>query len=213
MFGNGTPPAATVIVEYFPPGPTFIVRATSHINTSISGTLIQSFGKRAAQATSSMPDPKTFWRGFFARGGVDSGMVVATADFLFEAGEFEHVAEFLDANLDSGVVVRPWVYEALALAREAGDGDPKEVLRLQDMAAYLRKTSEGDAEPHPDRRTLLRLQGFHILSERNGTNGQTFLGVAGASGGGGHPAGPAVMSKTINGMLTLKSGSSGSYPG
>jgi hypothetical protein len=58
-------------------------------------------------------------------------MVIATADFLFEAGHPKHAAEFLKANLRHGVVVRPWVFEALALALEASGGDPKEIQRVR----------------------------------------------------------------------------------
>ena len=58
-------------------------------------------------------------------------MVIATADFLFEAGEFNHAAEFLKANLRYGVVVRPWVFEALAVALEASGGIPKRFQRAR----------------------------------------------------------------------------------
>ena len=47
-----------------------------------------------------------------------AGLVIATADLLFESGNFKHAAEFLKANLRKGIVVRPWVYEALAIALE-----------------------------------------------------------------------------------------------
>ena len=67
-------------------------------------------------------DPTKVWNDAFAKGGVDQGLVIATADFLFESGEFKHAAEFLKANLRQGVVVRPWVFEALAVS--SGFGPP-----------------------------------------------------------------------------------------
>src|SRR5204863_5569808 len=82
-------------------------------------------------------DPTTVWNEALAKGGVDTGMVVATADFLFEAGKFDHAAEFLKANLRAGIVIRPWVYEALAIALEASGGDPNEISRARLSAVSL----------------------------------------------------------------------------
>jgi len=88
-------------------------------------------------------DPTTVWNEELGKGGVDAGMVVATADFLFEAGHFQHAAEFLKANLRRGIVVRPWVYEALAVALEASGGDPDEIRRARLSAVSL---DPGDAQ-------------------------------------------------------------------
>ncbi len=76
-------------------------------------------------------DPAKVWNEALAKGGADPGVIIATADFLFEAGEFAHAAEFLKANLRQGVVVRPWVFEALAVALEASGGDPDEIQRVR----------------------------------------------------------------------------------
>ena len=76
-------------------------------------------------------DPNKIWNEAIAKGGATPGMVIATADFLFEAGHFKHAAEFLKANLRQGVVVRPWVFEALAIALEASGGDPEEIRRAR----------------------------------------------------------------------------------
>jgi hypothetical protein len=76
-------------------------------------------------------DPQKVWQEAFAKGGAGSGMVIATADFLFDAGEFKHAAEFLKANLRYGVVVRPWVFEALAVALEASNGSPEEIRQVR----------------------------------------------------------------------------------
>src|SRR4029453_829418 len=85
-------------------------------------------------------DPKKVWQEELAKGGVDAGMVIATADFLFECGKFEHAAEFLKANLRHGIVVRPWVYEALAVALEASKESPEEVRRARLSAVALDPT-------------------------------------------------------------------------
>src|SRR5207253_11020176 len=76
-------------------------------------------------------DPHVIWEDAFAKGGIEPGLVIATADFLFEIGQPYHVAEFLKANLRHGVVVRPWVYEALAVAMEQTGGDPEEIRRAR----------------------------------------------------------------------------------
>src|SRR5205807_2192008 len=82
-------------------------------------------------------DPTKVWNEAIGKGGVTPGMVVATADFLFEAGQFLHAAEFLKANLRAGIVVRPWVYEALAVALEASGGDPDAIRRARLSAVSL----------------------------------------------------------------------------
>jgi len=76
-------------------------------------------------------DPTKVWNESFAKGGATAGHVIATADFLFESGEFKHAAELLKANLRYGVIVRPWVFEALAVALEASGGDPDEIRRVR----------------------------------------------------------------------------------
>ncbi len=82
-------------------------------------------------------DPHVIWEEAFAKGGIDPGLVIATADFLFEAGQPYHVAELLKANLRHGVVVRPWVYEALAIALEMTKGDPEEIRQARMSAVAL----------------------------------------------------------------------------
>ncbi|MBI3410031.1 MAG: VWA domain-containing protein [Planctomycetes bacterium] len=82
-------------------------------------------------------DPTKIWNEALAKEGVDPGVIVATADFLFEAGKFDHAAEFLKANLRKGIVVRPWVYEALAVALEASNGDKEEIRRARLSAVAL----------------------------------------------------------------------------
>ncbi len=81
-------------------------------------------------------DPTKIWNEALAKGDVEPGMVIATADFLFETGHFLHAAEFLKANLRYGIVVRPWVYESLAVALEAS-GDPDGARRARLSAVSL----------------------------------------------------------------------------
>jgi tetratricopeptide (TPR) repeat protein len=82
-------------------------------------------------------DPAKVWQEALAKEAIEPGLVIATADFLFEAGKFDHAAEFLKANLRQGVVVRPWVYEALAVALEASGGDRDEIRRARLSAVSL----------------------------------------------------------------------------
>src|SRR5205085_8743790 len=66
--------------------------------------------------------------------------VVAVADFRAEHKRFDHLAEFLKANLRLGIVVRPWVYDALAVALEASGGSPEEIERARVSAVDLEPT-------------------------------------------------------------------------
>jgi tetratricopeptide (TPR) repeat protein len=86
-------------------------------------------GKGGAAVKEEDIDPKTIWEDALAKSGGDPGLVIATADFLFEHEKYEHAAEFLKANLRLGIVVRPWVYEALAVAMEAAGGYPADEIR------------------------------------------------------------------------------------
>ncbi len=85
-------------------------------------------------------EPTQIWDAALDQGGVNAGLVVATADFLFQYGHVKHAAEFLKANLRHGIVVRPWVYEALAIALEASGGDAEEIRRARLSAVALDPT-------------------------------------------------------------------------
>lgn len=61
-------------------------------------------------------DPKAIWQDALARGGAEPGIIIAVADHLAMNLEWLHAAEFLKANLRQGIVVKPWVYESLAIA-------------------------------------------------------------------------------------------------
>jgi hypothetical protein len=82
-------------------------------------------------------DPKKVWQATLAQAHFEPGMIIATADFLVERGKFEHSAEFLKADLRNAVVVRPWVYEALALSLRLGKGSLEEIERAELSAIDL----------------------------------------------------------------------------
>ena len=71
-------------------------------------------------------------------------------------GYGRHTVEFLKANLQQGIVSRPWVYEALTMALKATKASADEIERAQlsmidvspdDPAAYL-KASHALSEDH-----------------------------------------------------------------
>jgi hypothetical protein len=94
-------------------------------------------GKKALAADRPLSDPKKIWQEALAKGVNDPGLIIATADFLAQNGMYEHVREFLKANLRQGIVTRPWVYEALALALEASGGSPEDIERARVSAVDL----------------------------------------------------------------------------
>ncbi|MEI7688260.1 MAG: hypothetical protein WCL32_24915, partial [Planctomycetota bacterium] len=104
------------------------------------------FKGKAGKALPLNIDPKV-WDGVLAEGNVPPAMIIATAETLFEQPDKKHVAEFLKANLRRGIVVRPWVFEALAIALESSGGDPEEVRRARLSAVALDpKDAEGFLE-------------------------------------------------------------------
>jgi hypothetical protein len=85
-------------------------------------------------------DPKKIWQDALAKGVNDPGLIIAVADFLAQCKLYDHVAEFLKADLRQGVCVRPWVYEALALALEESHGAPEDIERARVSAVDLEPT-------------------------------------------------------------------------
>jgi len=92
-------------------------------------------------------DARKVWQEALANGVENPGLIIAAADFLFEHKFYDHAAEFLKANLRQGILVRPWVYEALAIALEASGGSPEEIRRArlsglaldpQDAAGFMK---------------------------------------------------------------------------
>lgn len=86
------------------------------------------------------PDPKEWHEKL--KDVTDPGLIIACADFLAQAQKFDHVAELLKANLRYAIVVKPWVYETLALALEASGAAPADLERAQVSAADI---EPGDA--------------------------------------------------------------------
>ena len=50
-------------------------------------------------------DAAVVWNEEFNKGGIEPGMVVATADFLFEAGQFLHAADLRFQQPRSGALI------------------------------------------------------------------------------------------------------------
>jgi len=82
-------------------------------------------------------DPRKIWQDALANGLENPGLIIAAADFLVDHGLFLDAAEFLKANLRQGILVRPWVYEALAVALEATGGSQEEIRRARLSAVAL----------------------------------------------------------------------------
>jgi tetratricopeptide (TPR) repeat protein len=80
-------------------------------------------------------DPRTVWEKALRSSPQDPGLIIATADFLFDNEKYEHAAEFLKANLRLGIVVRPWVYESLAIAMEAAGTYTADEIRQARLSA------------------------------------------------------------------------------
>jgi len=77
------------------------------------------------------------WQDALARGVQDPGLIIAVADYLVEHKKFDHAAEFLKANLRRGLVIRPWVYEALAVSLKESKASPDEIERAEVSAVDL----------------------------------------------------------------------------
>jgi hypothetical protein len=82
-------------------------------------------------------DPKVIWQDALDKGVNNPGLIVAVADYLAINGKFDHAAEFLKANLRQGIVVKPWVYKALAEALRETKAPPEEIERAELAAADL----------------------------------------------------------------------------
>jgi tetratricopeptide (TPR) repeat protein len=97
--------------------------------------------KKAAAETPGMlalkDDPTKAWHEALAKGVNDPGLIIACADYMAENKQFGHLALFLQENLRQGIVVRPWVYEALAMALEQAGGSPDEIERARLSAVDL----------------------------------------------------------------------------
>jgi hypothetical protein len=82
-------------------------------------------------------DPKVKWQKALQLGVEDPGLIIAVSDWLAMGRQWEHAAEFLKADLRQGIVVKPWVYEALALALRESKASSAEVERAETSVAAL----------------------------------------------------------------------------
>jgi tetratricopeptide (TPR) repeat protein len=97
--------------------------------------------KRADDAKKGRPlDPKAIWQEALAKGVEDPGIIIAVAEFLARLQLWDHVAEFLKADLRQGIVVKPWVYEALAVALRSSGGAAEEIERAELSSVDLQPT-------------------------------------------------------------------------
>jgi tetratricopeptide (TPR) repeat protein len=150
-------------IGFYAPALALVVRGTSRVHNNLMGGLVTSKGpkdgggevnerelvavkelrKKNGEVANAAGedkdlDPRKVWQDALAQGVEDPGIIIACADFLFEHKKFDHAAEFLKANLRQGIVVRPWVYEALAVALEASKtGTPEEIRRARLSALSL----------------------------------------------------------------------------
>ncbi len=76
-------------------------------------------------------DPQAYWQDALEKAGDNPSMIIAVADFLAMNRYFDHAAEFLKANIRKGIVVKPWVYEALAIALRESGATPAEIERAE----------------------------------------------------------------------------------
>lgn len=93
------------------------------------------------------PEPTQVLQEILEKSRKDPGLLVAAAELLSKEKRFDYVADLLKACVHKGVIVKPWVYEALALALESSGGAPVEIERARvsavdlvptDAAGYLR---------------------------------------------------------------------------
>jgi hypothetical protein len=82
-------------------------------------------------------DAKVKWQKALELGVEDPGLIIAVSDWLAMGRKWDHAVEFLKADLRQGIVVKPWVYEALALALKEAKESPAEVERAETSVAAL----------------------------------------------------------------------------
>jgi tetratricopeptide (TPR) repeat protein len=95
-------------------------------------------GKDTAPKNLPKLDAKKVWQEALEHGASNPGLIVACADFLFEHEDYGHAVELLKATLRQGIMVQPWVYEALAIALEFEGAHPEEIRRARLSALALR---------------------------------------------------------------------------
>lgn len=144
-------------IGYFQPANALVIKGTSYIHTELYSNFVAPVGganpggmgalpvkRPGALAAGNKPaemkkdmDPRKVWQDALARGVDDPGLIVAVADFLAMNQKWDHATEFLKANLRKGIVVKPWVYESLAVALRESGAAPAEIERAEVALADL----------------------------------------------------------------------------
>jgi hypothetical protein len=88
-------------------------------------------------------DPAMYWEEALAGKLTKPSWAIGVAAYLGKTQKWDHAAEFLKAALRNGVMARPWMFEAIAVATELNHGDPDEVERALLSAADLRPNDAG----------------------------------------------------------------------
>ncbi len=144
---------------YYPPAACLVVKAPSRLHTRESNLIIQPAAGPAPGGLVAAPkegnqgdqvavnkdkedkkplDPREVWQNALARAATEPGLIIATADYLAtQLNRFDHAAEFLKANLRQGIVVKPWVYQSLAIALRETGGSAEEIERAELSVADL----------------------------------------------------------------------------
>ena len=144
-------------IGYFSPANALVIKGTSYIHTELYSNFVAPVGGAAPGGMGALPvkrpgalaagnkpgdikkdaDPRKIWQDALARGVDDPGLIIAVSDFLAMNQMWDHATEFLKANLRKGIVVKPWVYESLALALRESGAAPAEIERAEVALADL----------------------------------------------------------------------------
>ncbi|MFO0928549.1 MAG: hypothetical protein U0736_16250 [Gemmataceae bacterium] len=144
---------------YYPPAMALVVRAPSMVHTRGSNLVITGAagggarglakartdkqGGDGSEKENKPLDPRAVWQDAVAKGVQDPGLLIATADHLAAIGRYDHAAELLKATLRQGIVVRPWVFRALAVALRQSGGSADEIERAEVSVAALEPFTAG----------------------------------------------------------------------
>jgi tetratricopeptide (TPR) repeat protein len=129
------------------PKPGHVVITQNGVRTSPANGQVAAAGNRATDAEKKLKemlpegitslDAKVVWQEALAKGVDDPGLIIACADYLALNNKFDHAAEFLKADLSQGIVVKPWVYDSLAVALRQSHASPEEIERAEVSATDL----------------------------------------------------------------------------
>jgi tetratricopeptide (TPR) repeat protein len=155
---------------FFPPAMALAVKGTSTIHTRASNLItppapmgnvslpggrdpkvaVAGAGKERPDEIDPKLDPRTIWQNALDKGVDNPGLIIATADFLVLRGKFDHAVEFLKANLRQGIVVKPWVFQSLAVALRLADGSTEDIERAEVSTADMEpKNASGYLQAAP----------------------------------------------------------------